>query len=84
MVNQNHKFVIKHFLDALTGGMAEAEGNKVLADQLRAQTKLRLVTMSEEEMQEYARFVACPPERPFETVYLELKSEVEKLKPKWF
>ena len=73
-------FARDHMAEALHGGVAEAAGNNELAQQLRAETKLRLVSMSDEELWELAKLMVSPPERPVQQVYGELKHSVEELK----
>ncbi len=80
MANQNRHFLILHLREALVGAIAEIDGNETLSRRLHAQAKLRLITMSDEEQQELAKLVACPPERPVEMVYRGLKSDIEELK----
>ncbi len=80
MINQGRDFVIRHLRQVLVDGIAEPDGNESLARRLHARTKLRLITMSDEELQELAKSVACPPERPMEIVYQELKCKIAELK----
>ncbi len=80
MVNQNRDFVIRHLREALVGAIAEADGNETLSRRLHARARLRLITMSDEELRELANQVACPPERPIETVYQGLKDQITQLK----
>ncbi len=69
-----------HLLKASLGGIAEADGNEALSRRLYAQTKLRLISMSEEELWELAKLTAYPPEKPVELVYEECKRAIEKIK----
>ena len=80
MVNRSRGFVIRHLREALVSALTEADGNETLSRHLHARAKLRLITMSDEELQELAKLVACPPERPVEMVYQGLKGEIEELK----
>jgi len=80
MTASNHDFIIEHLREALVAGLAEAEGNEKLSRKLRARTKLRLITMSEDELREFAGLSACLPERPVDKVYQQLVDEVEKLR----
>ncbi len=80
MVNQSRNFVISHLREVLVAVLAEVDGNEVLSRRLRARAKLRLITMSDEELWELARLTACPPERSIEKVYKEHKCIVEETK----
>jgi CheY-like chemotaxis protein len=80
MANQSRDFVIRYLREALVGAIAEADGNETLSRRLHARAKLRLITMSDEELQELVKLVACPPERPVEMVYQGLKDEIADLK----
>ncbi|MDD5038296.1 MAG: response regulator [Dehalococcoidales bacterium] len=80
MANQHRDFVIRHLREVLVGAIAEVDGNDTLSRCLHARAKLRLITMSEEELQELAGMVSCPPDRPIEIVYQGLKSEIAELK----
>ncbi len=77
---ESQDFVIRHLRQVLVDGIAEADGNETLSRRLRARTKLRLIAMSDEELQELAESVACLPERPVETVYQGLKCKIAELK----
>ena len=68
-----------HILEALRAGVVEVSGDKDLAHSLRAETKMRLISMSEEELWELAR-VTCPPHKTFEQVYAGFKEAIDKLK----
>ena len=80
MVNPSRDFIIRHLCEALVGAVAEADGNETLSRRLHAQAKLRLITMSDEELQELAKLIARPPERPVEMVYQGLKGKIKELK----
>ncbi len=71
-------FVKYHLVEVLLGAVAEAGGNEALSRRLHAWTKLRLISMSEEELRELAKLTACPPERPVELIYEEHKRAIEK------
>ncbi len=74
MTNQN--FVKYHLSRALLGAVAEAEGNEGLAH-LRAQTKLRQISMSDEELWELAKSTSPPPDLPVELAYQNHKRAIE-------
>ncbi len=72
--------MISHLREVLVAALAEVDGNEVLSRHLHARAKLRLVTMSDEELWELARLTACPPERSIEMAYKEHKCVVEEIK----
>jgi hypothetical protein len=80
MLNQSRDFAFYHVREALASAIAEASGSETVSRCLHAQAKLRLITMSDEDLQELSRLLACPPERPVETAYQGLKDAIEDLK----
>ena len=76
----NRDFVKYHLREALRGAIAEANGDEALSRCLHAETKLRLMNMSDEELWEIAKQTSSPPERPVELVYKGIKQEIEKVK----
>ena len=73
-------FLYYHLSEALQAAAAEANGDEALARRLRAQTKLRLINMLDEELWELAKLTSSPPERPAELVYEKVKEAAEKLR----
>ena len=73
-------FVGYHIVEALRGAGAEAEGDEELSRCLHAETKARLIQMSDEELWELARLTSSPPERPVELAYKGHKQKIEELK----
>lgn len=73
-------FAKYHCGEALLGGVAEADGNDELSRRLRAKTKLRLISMSDEELLELAKLTSSPPEKPIELAYQNHKRAIEKLR----
>jgi PleD family two-component response regulator len=73
-------FVIYHLTESLVGALAEADGDEIASQRLHARAKLRLVTMSDMELQELAKLVAYPPNRRVETIYNELMGQIEEIK----
>ncbi len=72
---------IKYSLrEALRGAAAEADGDEDLSRRLHAETKLRLIGMSEDELWELAKLTSCLPERPVELVYKGIKQAIEEHK----
>ncbi len=76
----NKDFARRHLVEALLGGAAEADGNDELSRRLRAKTKLRLISMSDEELRELARLTLSSPDRSAESAYQNYKQAVEKLR----
>ncbi len=76
----NQDFVKYHLYEVLLSGVADADGNEALSRRLRAQAKLRLINMSDEELWELARLTASPPERPVELAYQGHKRAIEKIR----
>ena len=76
----NRDFVKYHLREALRGAIAEANGDESLSRRLHAETKLRLINMSDEELWELAKQTSSPPERPVELAYKRIKQEIEELK----
>jgi len=71
-------FVKYHLREVLRGAAAEVEGDEDLSRHLRAETRLRLLNMSDEELWELAKQTSCPPERPVELAYEAHKQAVEE------
>jgi len=67
-----------HLREALRGAVAEANGDEDLSRRLHAETKLRLIGMSDEELRELAKLVSSPPEWPVELVYKVIKQAIEE------
>jgi len=75
----NQDFVIYHLVEALESGLAELTGDETRAKRLRALTKLRLISMSDNELWELSSITSCPPARSVEMAYRGHKSTVERL-----
>ena len=57
------KFVEQHIVDCLRAAVVEANGEEAKATRLRAQAKLRLVCMTDDEIWELAKRTSFPPKR---------------------
>lgn len=77
---EKQDFVKYHLRDALRGAAAEVNGDEELSRRLRAETRLRLIGMSDEQLRELAKQTSCPPEMPVELAYKRHKQAVEELK----
>ena len=71
-------FIEHHLVEALLAGTAEIDGNQELARHLQARIKLRLISMTDEELWEFAKLLSSPPERPVEPVYKGFKEDIEE------
>ena len=58
-----------HILSSIRAAMVQASGYEEEAERLRAQANLRLMIMSEEELQELARMLSFLPSRPTEAAF---------------
>jgi PleD family two-component response regulator len=76
----NRDFIEYHIEKALLGALAESVGNEDLSRRLNAQTKLRLITMSDEELLELARLTADSSDKTVKQVYKESKWWIEEHK----
>ena len=72
-------FAEHHLEEALRGAVAEADGDEDLSRRLRAEARLRLIGMSDEELWELAKLTASP-KKPAELVYEESKRWIEEHK----
>lgn len=73
-----HDFISYHLFDALRAALAEADGDVDLSRRLHAETKLRLIYMSDDELWELARVTAARARKPVELVYKQLKQAVDQ------
>lgn len=67
----------RHLLSALAAGLADASGDEELSSQLRAKTKLRLITMSDQQLWDLARLTSAG--KPVEQVYERYKTVITEL-----
>lgn len=70
--------VMHHVYEAIRSGFAELDGDRNLAQRLNAETKLRLLLMSDEELLLLAKMLATLPGESVEVHYRELKQIVEE------
>jgi len=70
-------FLANHILESVCAAAAEADGNEDLANSLRAQLRLRLLTMSDEEIWELARLISSPPAVPSEWAYGQIEEAIK-------
>ena len=74
----NRDYVKYHLREAVRGAAAEVDGDEDLSRRLRAEARLRLIGMSDEQLWELAKLTASPPERPVELAYKAHKQAVEE------
>ena len=74
--------VSHHLVEALRGAIAEGEGNILLSRRLNAETKLRLIRMSDEELWELAKRTSSHPEHSVESAYKSYKQKTKELEDK--
>jgi PleD family two-component response regulator len=79
-LNKAQGFVIFHLREVLVEALAEIDGNDFLCRYLRARSRLRLIPMNEEELQELVNLFAQYTNSPAETVYQEIKAKTVELK----
>lgn len=70
------KFVEQHIVDCLRAAVVEANGEEDKATRLRAQAKLRLVCMTDDEIWELAKRTSFPPKRAPEDSYHDIKQTI--------
>ena len=69
-----------HLQEALQGNIAEAEGNIYLARRISAETKFRLINMSDEELWKLATITSCPSGQSIVETYIRYRQGIEELK----
>ena len=69
-----------HLGEAFTGAVADSEGDEALARHLNARVKLRLISMSDEDLWELAKLTSCPPQRTVDQVFASHKQAIERHK----
>lgn len=73
-------YVEHHMVEALPGALAEADGDENLSRRLRAETKLQLICMSDEELWEFAKLTSSPPERPVKLACKGIKQAIVEIR----
>jgi hypothetical protein len=67
-----------HLIEAVRGAAAEAEGNDRLARQLHAATRLRLITMSDDELWHLSEVMAASLGKPVDLVFEKFKESIAR------
>jgi hypothetical protein len=70
--------VLRHVYEAIRVGIAELHRDRKLAQRLNAETKLRLVTMTDGELLLLAKMLAPPLGKSIEAYYKELSQVAEE------
>lgn len=70
------RFVEAHIVDCLRAAVVEANGETEKAVRLRAQAKLRLVCMTDDEVWELANKTCFPPQRSATAAYRDIKQTI--------
>lgn len=79
-MNQVRSFVVYHIREAIVEALAGLTGNESLYRRMRARSRLRLITMSEVELQELSQLVSQYTHRDSEIVYKKLKEIIAESK----
>ena len=74
------RFVEQHIVDCLRAAVVEANGETHKAARLRAQAKLRLVCMTDDEVWELAKKTCFPPKRSAEDAYYDIQQTISHYK----
>ena len=69
-----------HLREAIQGNIAEAEGNIYLARRINAETKFRLIHMSDEELWRLAAITSYPSGQSIVETYLRYRQGIEELR----
>ena len=80
MSKQARDYALYHMHDALLGALADAEGNEAVARRASIRARIRLITMSGEELKELAQIISHYTNRPEDVVRQELSDRITKLK----
>jgi hypothetical protein len=73
-----YDFVVRHVVEAIRGGVAALHADKELARRLNAETKLRLITMSDEELWKLAELFSPPLGKSVESSFQDLKRLIDQ------
>ncbi len=69
-----------HLKEAIQGNIAEVEGNVYLARRISAETKFRLIHMSDEELWKLAAITSYPSGQSIVETYVFYRKGIEDLK----
>ncbi len=77
MNKETPNYAASHLLAALAAALADANGDEELSKQLYAKTKLRFITMSDQQLWELARLTSAG--KPVEQVYERYRRVIAEL-----
>ena len=69
---------VRHVIEALQSAAAEVDGNEELAKHTMAETRLRLISMNDDELRDLAAIFAILGGKPFGECYRQFKQSVEE------
>jgi len=72
------KPAVRHVIEALQAAAADVDGNEEKAKRIMAEARLRLLSMSDDELRDLAAIFAILRGKPFNECYQQLKQSVEK------
>ncbi len=72
------KPAVQHVIEALQGAAADVDGNEEKAKCIMAETRLRLLSMNDDELRDLAAIFAILRGKPFNECYQQLKQSVEE------
>ena len=72
------KPAVQHVIEALRAAAADVDGNEEMAEHLMAETRLRLLSMNDDELRDLAAIFAILCGKPFDECYRHFKQSVEE------
>jgi len=72
------KPAVQHVIEALQGAAADVDGNEEKAKHLMAETRLRLLSMNDDDLRDLAAIFVILRGKPFDECYQQLKQSVEE------
>lgn len=69
---------VQHVIEALQAVAAEVDGNEEKAKHIMAETRLRLLSMNDDELRDLAAIFAILRGKPFDECYQQFKQSVEE------
>ena len=72
------KPAVQHVIEALQGAAADVDGNEEKAKCIMAETRLRLLSMNDDELRDLAAIFAILRGKAFNECYQQLKQSVEE------
>jgi uncharacterized protein YjiS (DUF1127 family) len=72
------KPAVQHVIEALQAAAADVDGNEEKAKRIMAETRLRLLSMNDDELRDLAAIFAILRGKPFDECYQQFKQSVEE------